>query len=60
MANSSMKITHIFWFTEGELKQESEIIIISVQGQALNTTYYATEMLETTYDYRCKIHKKIC
>lgn len=45
----------ILWLTEGELKQETEITIIAVQVHALNTTYYATEVLETTYDCRCKM-----
>jgi hypothetical protein len=42
------------WLTE-ELKQETEIEIIAVQGQALNATYCATEMLETTMiaDVKC-------
>jgi hypothetical protein len=35
------------WITKGDLKAETESEIVAEQGQALQTKYYATEILNT-------------
>jgi len=41
------------WLSKGDLKAETETEIVAAQGQALQTKYYATKILNTETDTKC-------
>ena len=43
------------WLSKGDLKAETEIEILVPQDQALNTKYYATKILKTETDSKCRL-----
>jgi len=43
------------WLSKGDLKAETEIEIVATQDQALQTKYYATKILNTEMDSKCKL-----
>jgi hypothetical protein len=42
------------WLSKGDLKTESESEIVAAEDQALNTKYYATKILNTETDSKCR------
>ena len=42
------------WLSKGDLKAETESEIVAAQDQALNTKYYATKILHTEMDSKCR------
>jgi hypothetical protein len=44
-----------FWLSKGNLKAENEIEIVAAQDQALQTKYYATKILNTETDSKCRL-----
>jgi hypothetical protein len=43
------------WLTKGDLKAETESEIVAAQDQALQTKYYATKILNTNTDSKCRL-----
>jgi len=43
------------WLSKGDLKAETESEIVAAQDQALNTKYYATKILNTETDNKCRL-----
>ena len=43
------------WLSKGDLKAETESEIVAAQDQALNTKYYATKVLNTEMDSKCRL-----
>jgi len=43
------------WLSKGDLKAETESEIVAAQDQALQTQYYATKVLKTETDSKCKL-----
>jgi hypothetical protein len=43
------------WLSKGDLKAETESEIVAAQDQALNTKYYATKILHTETDSKCRL-----
>jgi hypothetical protein len=43
------------WLSRGDLKAETEIEITEGQDQVLQTKYYATKILHTETDSKCKL-----
>ena len=43
------------WLSKGELKAETESEIVAVQDQALQTKYYATKILNTETESKCRL-----
>ena len=43
------------WLLKGKLKAETEIEIVAAQDQALQTKYYATKILNTERDNKCRL-----
>ena len=43
------------WLSKGELKAETESEIVAAQDQALQTKYYATKILSTETDSKCRL-----
>jgi hypothetical protein len=43
------------WLSKGDLKAESESEIVAAQDQALHTKYYATKILNTETDSKCRL-----
>ena len=43
------------WLSKGDLKAETESEIVAEQDQALNTHYYATKILHTETDSKCRL-----
>jgi hypothetical protein len=43
------------WISKGYLKVETENEIVAEQDQALNTKYYATKLLHTEMDGKCRL-----
>ena len=43
------------WLSKGDLKAETESEIVAAQDQALQTKYYATKILNTETDSRCRL-----
>ena len=43
------------WLSKGDLEAETESEIVAAQDQALNTQYYATKMLYTETDSKCRL-----
>src|SRR5215469_7727257 len=47
------------WLSKGDLKAESEREIVAAQDQALNTKYYATKILHTETDIKCRLCQQL-
>jgi len=43
------------WLSKGELNAETESKIVATQDQALQTKYYATKILNTETDSKCRL-----
>jgi hypothetical protein len=43
------------WLSEGDLKAETESEIVGAQDQELNTKFYATKILHTETDSKCRL-----
>jgi hypothetical protein len=43
------------WLSKGDLKSETESEIVAAQDQALNTKYYATKIVHTETDRKCRL-----
>ena len=43
------------WLSKGDLKAETESEIVAAQDQALRTKYYATKILNTETDSKCRL-----
>jgi hypothetical protein len=43
------------WLLKGDLKAETEGEIVAAQDQALQTRYYATKILNTETDSKCRL-----
>jgi len=43
------------WLSKGDLKAETESEIVAAQDQALQTKYYATKILNTETDSKCRL-----
>jgi len=43
------------WLSKGDLKDETESEIVAAQDQALQTKYYATKILNTETDSKCRL-----
>jgi hypothetical protein len=46
------------WLWRGDLKRETESEIIAAQGQALQTKYLATKILQTETVKKCRLCKQ--
>ena len=46
------------WLSKGDLKAETESEIMAAQDQALQTKYYATKILNTETDSKCRLCQK--
>jgi hypothetical protein len=42
------------WLSKGDLRAETESEIVATQVQALHTKYYATKLLNTETDSKCR------
>jgi hypothetical protein len=42
------------WLSKGDQKTETESVIVAAQHQALQTKYYATKILNTKTDSKCR------
>ena len=42
------------WLSKRDLKEETESEIVAAQNQALQTKYYATKILSTETDSKCR------
>ena len=49
------KILHLLYMDDLKLIAETESEIVAAQGQALNTKYYATKILHTEMDSKCRL-----
>jgi len=43
------------WLSKGDLKAETENEIVAAQDQALKTKYYATKILNTETESKCRL-----
>ena len=43
------------WLSKGDLKAETESEIVAAQDQAIQTKYYATKILNTGTDSKCRL-----
>jgi len=43
------------WLSKGDLKAETESEIVAAQDQGLQTKYYATKILNTETDSKCRL-----
>ena len=43
------------WLSKGDLKAETESEIVAGQEQALQTEYYATKIMSTETDSKCRL-----
>jgi len=46
------------WLSKGDLNAETESEIVAAQDQALQTKYYATKILNTETDSKCRLFQK--
>jgi hypothetical protein len=46
------------WLSEGDLKAKTESEIVAAQDQALQTKYYATKILNTETDSKCRLYQQ--
>jgi len=47
------------WLSKGGLKAETESEIVAAQDQTLNTKYYATKILHTETESKCRLCEKL-
>jgi hypothetical protein len=47
------------WLSKGDFKAESGSEIVTAQDQALNTKYYATNILHTETDGKCRLCQQL-
>ena len=47
------------WLSKGDLKIENESEIVAAQDQALQTKYYATKILNTETDRKCRLCQQL-
>ena len=47
------------WLSKGDLQAETEREIVAAQDQALQTKYYATKILSTETDNKCRLCQQI-
>jgi hypothetical protein len=47
------------WQSKGDLKAETESEIVAAQDQALSTKYYATKILRTETDSKCRLSQQL-
>ena len=47
------------WLSKGDLKAETESETVAAQDQALQTKYYATKMLNTETDSKCRLCQQL-
>jgi hypothetical protein len=45
------------WLSKGDLKAETVSEILAAQDQALNTKYYATKILHTQTERKCRLYQ---
>ena len=45
----------LLWLSKGDLNAETESEIVAAQDQALQTKYYATKILSTETDSKCRL-----
>jgi hypothetical protein len=50
--------TSCLWLSKGDLKAETENEIIAAQDQAIQTEYYATKILNTETDNKCRLFQQ--
>jgi hypothetical protein len=43
------------WLSKGDLKAKTESEIVAAQDQAIQTKYYATKLLNTEADSKCRL-----
>jgi hypothetical protein len=43
------------WLSKGDLKAETESEIVAAQDQSIQTKYYATKILNTETDSKCRL-----
>jgi hypothetical protein len=46
------------WLSKGDLKAETESEIVAAQDQTLQTKYYATKILNTETDNKCRLYQQ--
>jgi len=46
------------WLSKGDLKAETESEVVAAQDQALQTKYYATKILNTETDSKCRLRQQ--
>ena len=46
------------WLSQGDLKAETESEIVAAQDQGLQTKYYATKILNTETDSKCRLYQQ--
>jgi len=46
------------WLSKGDLKAETESEIVAAQDQAIQTKYYATKILNTETDSKCRLRQQ--
>jgi len=46
------------WLSKGDLEAETESEIVAAQDQALQTKYYATKILNTETDSKCRLRQQ--
>ena len=46
------------WLLKGDLEAETESEIVAAQDQALQTKYYATKILNTETDSKCRLRQQ--
>ena len=49
------ELNTFLWLSNGDLKAETESEIVAAQDQALQTKYYATKILNTETDSKCRL-----
>ena len=47
------------WLSKGDLKAETESKTVAAQDQTLNTKYYATKILHTQTDTKCRLCQQL-
>jgi hypothetical protein len=45
----------LLWLSKGDLKTETESEVVTAQDQAIQTKYYATKILNTKTDSKCRL-----
>ena len=46
------------WLSKGDLRAETECEIVAAQDQTLQTKYYATKILNTETDSKCRLFQQ--